>query len=82
MEKSMVDRGFELRYYKLSYRRKFIRTLWCIPWSIIALVGLYWMGKSNGFIIITAIVFGSTTTIQAIYNYRKWKGYIIGKRGK
>lgn len=73
MEKSMVDKGFELRYYKLSYRRKFIRTLWFIPWCILALTGLYWLGMSNGFIIITAIVFGSTATIQAIYNYRKWK---------
>lgn len=82
MEKSMVDKGFELRYYKLSHRRKLIRTLWFIPWSIIALAGLYWIGMSNGFIIIAAIVFGSTIAIQAIYNYRKWKGYIIKKRGK
>ena len=26
-----VDKGIELCYWKLSYRRKFIRTLWIIP---------------------------------------------------
>lgn len=30
MEKDKVDKGFELLYDKLSYRRKFIRTIWMI----------------------------------------------------
>ena len=28
MNKEKVDKGFELIYYRLSYRRRFIRTLW------------------------------------------------------
>lgn len=28
------DKGFELLYDKLSYRRKFIRTLWLVPIGI------------------------------------------------
>ena len=30
-----VDKGIELCYWKLSYRRKFIRTLWMIPIAIV-----------------------------------------------
>lgn len=29
------DRGLELFYDKLSYRRKFIRTIWLIPFGIL-----------------------------------------------
>lgn len=34
MKKDKVDKGFELLYDNLSYRRKFIRTLWLIPIGI------------------------------------------------
>ena len=30
MKKDKVDKGFELFYDNLSYRRKFIRTIWLI----------------------------------------------------
>ena len=32
-----VDKGIELCYWKLSYRRKFIRTLWIIPFEVIVI---------------------------------------------
>ena len=35
MKKEKVDKGFELLYENLSYKRKFIRTLWLIPIGII-----------------------------------------------
>lgn len=38
MKKEKVDKGFELFYKNLTYRRKFIRTLWLIPIGI--LVGI------------------------------------------
>lgn len=38
MDKNKVDKGFELSYEKLSYRRKFIRTIWLIPFGV--LVGI------------------------------------------
>lgn len=33
-----TEKGFQLLYWKLSNRRKFIRTLWLIPFAIIAIV--------------------------------------------
>ena len=64
-EKNMnkVDKGFELVYWKLSYRRKFIRTLWMIPWTIVALIFIQIVGKNYKYTILP---------IQAIYNYKKW----------
>ncbi len=35
MENGKVDKGFELFYDKLSYRRRLIRTIWLIPIGII-----------------------------------------------
>ena len=35
MKKDKVDKGFELLYDNLSYRRKFIRTIWLIPIGIV-----------------------------------------------
>lgn len=45
-EKNMnkVDKGFELVYWELSYRRKFIRTLWMIPWTIVSLIFIQIVG--------------------------------------
>jgi len=36
-----VDKGFELRYWRLSYRRKFIRTLWMIPFLLAAIILIF-----------------------------------------
>ncbi|MEJ8555147.1 hypothetical protein [Tepidibacter sp. Z1-5] len=59
-----VDEGFELFYWNLSYRRKFIRTLWCSP-VLLLLVPIC----PNKVIVFCCILF----VIQAIYNYKKWK---------
>jgi hypothetical protein len=68
-----TDKGFEFAYFRLSYRRKFIRTLWTmgiiVVWyfaqplmpSYLPNVSLY-------------LVLGFLFAIpQAIYNYVKWK---------
>jgi len=65
------DKGFELFYNKLSYRRKFIRTIWLIPLGIVVgsiityiniIVSLfYWL-----LFIVTGIK-------QLKYNYVMWK---------
>lgn len=68
-----IDKGFELAYYKLSYRRRFIRTLWMIPWAIFVLGLLYWISNSIGSVILVAIIFGVIGYIQAVHNYKKWK---------
>ena len=36
-----VDKGIEVCYWKLSYRRKFIRTLCFIPVSVIIIIEFY-----------------------------------------
>lgn len=73
MKKENVDKGFELGYYILSYRRRFIRSLWLIPWCILALWLLHWVGASNFVVILVAIIFSVTAYLQARYNYKKWK---------
>lgn len=68
-----IDKGFELAYYKLSYRRRLIRTLWMIPWAILVLGLLYWWSGSIGSVILVAIIFGLIGCVQVTYNYKKWK---------
>ena len=65
-EKNMnkVDKGFELVYWKLSYRRKFIRTLWMIFIQIV--------GRNYKYTILAGIIYLVILPIQAIYNYKKW----------
>jgi len=72
-EKNKVDKGFELIYWNLSYRRKFIRTLWLIPFGILTLI-VVWL-KLENFIfnsIITTFLI-AIFIIQLIYNFIKWK---------
>ena len=73
MKKEKVDKGFELVYYNLSYRRRFIRTLWMIPWSILALFWMYWLGISTDTVLLLAVIFTAVNLIQARHNYKKWK---------
>lgn len=73
MKKEKVDKGFELLYYNLSYRRRFIRTLWLIPWMILGLCGLYWLDTPIFILVLIAVIFAITDAIQALYNYKKWK---------
>ncbi|PRR77085.1 hypothetical protein CLLI_26030 [Clostridium liquoris] len=73
MGTNKVDKGFELFYWRLSYKRKFIRTLWMIPIDIIVSVFLILKGDTlfiNRVIPILLIILGG---IQLIYNYLKWK---------
>ena len=71
--KEKIDTGFKLAYYKLSYRRRFIRTLWMIPWAILMLGLLYWWSGSLYLVIFATIILGVIGFIQSNYNYKKWK---------
>lgn len=69
-----VDRGFVFNYYRLSYRRKYIRSLISIPIVLVACMIIYTLAEwpvsiKNGFVIIFLIV----VIIQVIYNYKMWK---------
>lgn len=76
-----VDKGIELCYWKLSYRRKFIRTLWLLPADVIIML---WFYKNWGIGSLTVLIgfgiFGSVF-IQAFYNYKKWKTESCIKKG-
>ena len=67
-----VDKGFELFYSRLSYRRKFIRTMWMIPWEIAALIGLQLVGKNYVYTLIAGILCTGVLTVQALETYKKW----------
>jgi hypothetical protein len=68
------DKGFALSYSKLSYRRKFIRTVWISIVSAVAGVCVLLLKpESTGFAmgpIAIAVVGG---LIQGAYTYRCWK---------
>ncbi len=68
-----VDKGIELCYWKLSYRRKFIRTLWIIPFEVIVISNFCTTYQSYIFPWIIGAVLFLLSFIQAIYNYKKWK---------
>lgn len=68
-----IDKGFELIYWKLSYRRKFIRTLWMIPFEFIAVIHVWVTWNSILLTLICFIVIIGTGMAQAIYTYKKWK---------
>ena len=72
--KGGVDKGFCLSYWRLSYRRKFLRTLWMIPWALAALVVML-ITDPFGIIVswIYAGFLAASLLAQGIYNYRKWQ---------
>lgn len=71
MKKDKVDKGFELLYDNLSYRRKFIRTIWLIPIGIVVGIVITYIS------IIVSIFYWVWFTISAIKqlkdNYTLWK---------
>ena len=71
--KGYVDKGFELNYYKLSYRRRFIRTLWLILWINLILIFLYFLDEPAYILVPMAVGFAVVEYIQASVNYKKWK---------
>ena len=67
-----VDKGFVLNYWRLSYQRKFIRTLWMIPVCICAIV-LLWIKTSTTYAMILTVIIVLIEIIQLAYTFKKWK---------
>jgi len=68
-----IDKGFCLQYSKLSYRRKFIRTLWMIPgigFMFLIPASYVLFGMQRNIWIVLAVL---TTIVQAVFTYKKWK---------
>jgi hypothetical protein len=68
-----VDKGFELRYWRLSYRRKFIRTLWMIPFLLAAIILIFVSPLKIVYAVVVSIILLVIFLIQLIYTYKKWK---------
>lgn len=68
-----VDKGIEFNYWNLSYRRKFIRTLWLTP-VFMALVAVVYYGTKNVIesAVIAIVIFGGQI-VQLGYTFYKWK---------
>jgi hypothetical protein len=75
-EEEKLDKGFTFNYFKLSYRRKMIRTFWMLPIMFILLVATNWYADlSFNENLIISIIFLTLFLIQLAYNYNKWKKY-------
>ncbi len=68
-----VDKGFQLIYWKLSYRRKFIRTLWTTPIFIISIGIIVFLGDGIVVSKIMPLILIILFILQIIYNYINWK---------
>lgn len=65
-------KGFELIYWKLSYRRRFIRNLWWLPIVIISIAFMFLINDKLILNRIVPIVLLILYIVELIYNYMKW----------
>ncbi len=72
--KNKVDKGFKLNYFRLSYRRKMIRTLKSLPVVIVFLAIIYFL---EDFSLLESTLIGLffflIFVIQLVYNFYMWK---------
>ena len=73
MNDEKIDKGIEICYWKLSYRRKFIRTLWLIPIEILLVFCFHTAFQSTIWTFLVAVGFVMMLLVQAVYNYKQWK---------
>ena len=71
--KNGTDEGNQVVYWKLSYRRKFIRTLWLIPFIILVLIALFVILDNPALVVGYAVLMIIATGLQLLYTYRRWK---------
>lgn len=68
------DKGFVLFYQGLSYRRRFIRALWGIPFMAVMYVIIYQLNVFTEMQLqIVAVAFVFMVLGDAGYNYYRWK---------
>lgn len=68
-----IDRGLVFCFWNLSYRRKFIRTLWLLPILVIVIFYLYITFKSYLLTGIIGVILSIIFIFQVVYYYKKWK---------
>lgn len=64
-----IDRGIQLSYSKLSYRRKFIRCLWTSPINVFLSILIYYANKD----LVIPIILMAATIGAITFNYFSWK---------
>jgi hypothetical protein len=62
-----IDTGFCYPYFMLSYRRKFIRTLWMLPFC--AVLPFLPIPRAGLIALLTFL----SCIVQGAYNYMKWQ---------
>lgn len=71
-----VDKGLVFNYHKLSFRRKWIRTLWNTPFIVLGIIIIYLWGDWQPLIFIIFSTSGGVMLVgQFFYNFFKWKKY-------
>lgn len=73
--KTRIDKGFCVNYWSLSYRRKFLRTVW---FGGLTTVGVLVLPRSYLFFDliprnVLLLALPVACAFQAVYNYRRWK---------
>ncbi|MBU9673894.1 hypothetical protein KQ939_16345 [Planococcus sp. CP5-4] len=73
-DKKKKDKGFVLFYQRLSYRRRFIRALWGIPFMLLMYFLIYQMEVfTDTQLQLIALAFVLMVLFDAGYNYYRWK---------
>lgn len=68
-----IDGGFAFCFWNLSYRRKFIRTFWMLPFLAAVICYLHITYKSYLLTCIVGVILSAIFILQAVYYYKKWK---------
>ena len=68
-----IARGLVFIYWKLSYRRRFIRTLWLLPLLPPVIVLVQAVFQDWLFTAVISVELLGLWAAQAVVNYRKWK---------
>lgn len=79
-KKEKTDKGFVMLYYKLSYRRKFIRDIWTLPIAFLILFIAFRIANIQPvteIVVYIIAVIGVGT--QIIYHYVMWKRHEKGE---
>ncbi len=71
--KGGIDQGFCLSYWRLSYRRKFLRTVWTIALAPILIAPLAFADWEPHYLLFWAVVLAAVSGAQLHYTYRKWQ---------
>ena len=70
-----VDKGLKINYWKLSHRRKFIRTLWVTPFAFFALFLVWYSDRGFWYNVLITVLMVALYIWQLTDTYLKWKNF-------